>query len=40
MSAIIRYHIKNMNEENRRDYTGTKDFLLLQDYTPCGTCKP
>ena len=34
------YHIKNMNEENRRDYTGTKDSLLSQGYTPCGTCKP
>ena len=25
---------------NRQDYTGTRDELIAQGYTPCGRCKP
>ncbi len=31
---------KNMKEENRQDYTGTREMLIQQGYTPCGQCKP
>ncbi len=30
----------SMNEDNREDYGGTRDALIADGYTPCGTCKP
>jgi DNA-entry nuclease len=30
----------SMSASNRQDYTGTRQSLLDQGYTPCGTCKP
>lgn len=32
--------VSSMKEENRQDYTGTRDDLIAQGYTPCGSCKP
>ena len=32
--------VENMNPANRQDYTGTRQSLLDQGYSPCGTCKP
>ena len=29
-----------MSESNRRDYTGSRQALLDQGYSPCGTCNP
>lgn len=33
-------YVKNMKEENRSEYNGTKDDLLTNGYSPCGTCEP
>ena len=33
------YIVKNMNEENRREFYG-KDFFIERDITPCKRCKP
>ena len=30
----------SMSPANRQDYTGTRQSLLEQGYSPCGTCKP
>lgn len=30
----------SMKAENREEYTGSRDDLINQGYTPCGTCKP
>ena len=30
----------SMSQSNRQDYTGTRQSLLDQGYTPCGTCNP
>lgn len=30
----------SMKAENREEYTGSRDDLIDQGYTPCGTCKP
>ena len=32
--------VENMNPANPQDYTGTRQSLLDQGYSPCGTCKP
>ena len=32
--------VESMSSANRQDYTGTRQALLEQGYTPCGTCKP
>lgn len=32
--------VEGMNPANRQDYTGTRQSLLDQGYSPCGTCKP
>ena len=29
-----------MKEENKQTYTGSRDDLIDEGYTPCGTCKP
>ena len=29
-----------MSQSNRRDYTGSRQALLDQGYSPCGTCNP
>lgn len=31
---------KSMKEENRKSYSGTREELIRQGYSPCGTCKP
>ena len=30
----------SMKEENRQEFTGSRESLLDQGYQPCGTCKP
>ena len=32
--------VATMSESNRRDYTGSRQALLDQGYSPCGTCNP
>lgn len=32
--------VASMSQENRQDYTGTRQSLIDQGYSPCGTCKP
>lgn len=32
--------VASMSPSNRQDYTGTRQALLEQGYTACGTCKP
>ena len=32
--------VASMSDANRQDYTGTRQSLLDQGYSPCGTCKP
>ena len=31
---------KDMKEENRQEYTGSRDILVAQGYVPCGICNP
>lgn len=31
---------KDISENNRREYTGSREELLAQGYAPCGSCKP
>lgn len=33
-------HVASMKEENKFYYTGTRDGIIAQGYSPCGTCKP
>ena len=33
-------YANSMNDENREEYTGTREELIELNYTPCGTCKP
>ena len=30
----------DISESNRQEYWGTRDILILQGYTPCGSCRP
>ena len=30
----------SISESNRQDYSGTRENLIAQGYTPCGQCKP
>ena len=30
----------SMDQSNRQDYTGDRQTLIDQGYTPCGICKP
>ena len=32
--------VEDINPENKREYTGTRNELLEQGYSPCGLCKP
>ena len=32
--------VSSMSESNRQDYTGTREDLIAQGYSPCGICKP
>ena len=32
--------VSSMKEENKREYNGTREELLTDGYSPCGTCKP
>lgn len=32
--------VKQMKDENRESYTGSREALLADGYTPCGRCKP
>ena len=31
---------REISQKNRKDYTGTREDLLFQGYSPCGSCKP
>ena len=33
-------NVASMNQSNRQDYTGDRQTLIDQGYTPCGICKP
>ena len=30
----------NMNERNKQEYSGSRDELIAQGYSPCGICSP
>lgn len=32
--------VTDMNPENRKDYTGSRETLIQEGYSPCGRCKP
>ncbi len=32
--------IEDISEDNRQEYTGTREMLTAQGYEPCGRCKP
>ena len=32
--------VNKMKEKNRQEYTGSRDALIQQGYSPCGTCHP
>lgn len=32
--------VESMASENKQDYTGSRDDLIAQGYSPCGLCKP
>lgn len=32
--------VSQMQEENRREYTGSREALMDEGYSPCGQCKP
>ncbi len=32
--------VEDMKEENKQEYTGTRENLIAQGYTPCGRCDP
>ena len=34
------YSVKRMNEENKQTYTGSRDDLISQGYSPCKNCNP
>lgn len=32
--------VKQIKDTNRKDYTGTREEVIRQGYSPCGRCKP
>lgn len=32
--------VKDMNEENKKEYTGTREEVIVMGYEPCGICHP
>lgn len=32
--------VQQMSDENRKDYTGTREELIAEGYSPCGQCRP
>ena len=32
--------VDSMNEANKQSYTGTREQLIIDGYSPCGSCKP
>ena len=32
--------VSKMSEKNRQNYTGSRDELIAEGYTPCGSCNP
>ena len=32
--------IADISDKNKKEYVGTRDELIEQGYSPCGTCKP
>ena len=32
--------VKDMSESNKQTYTGTREELISDGYSPCGSCKP
>ena len=32
--------VEKMDPANRQDYTGSREDLIAQGYSPCGSCKP
>lgn len=32
--------VSNMSEQNKQDYTGSREELIARGYSPCGTCDP
>lgn len=33
-------HVESIKEENKKEFTGNREDLIKDGYTPCGTCKP
>lgn len=34
------HHAAKIKEENRQQFTGSRQQVINMEYTPCGTCKP
>ena len=34
------YSVNSMKEENKKEYTGSREELINYGYSPCGSCKP
>ena len=32
--------VSNMSEQNKQEYTGSREELIARGYSPCGTCDP
>ena len=45
-TSSMKFHLPDcsgaagMSEQNRQDYTGTREALIEEGYSPCGICKP
>ncbi|MCD7771816.1 MAG: hypothetical protein LUH23_06990 [Oscillospiraceae bacterium] len=33
-------YVNSIKDENKAEYTGSRDDLIAQGYSPCGTCNP
>ncbi len=33
-------HVSSIKDENKSEYTGSRDDLIEEGYSPCGTCNP
>lgn len=33
-------HVSSIKDENKKEYTGSRDDLITDGYSPCGTCNP
>ena len=40
MNQELKERIKQMKEENKKEYTGTRDEIISQGYSACKNCDP